>query len=123
MTIDHQAQLRVHIRWMIRRDMAEVLEIERGAFEFPWFEEEFIRCLRQRNCIGVAAPNVSLASYLRAAQNAAPHSELRGRVMSVAATSARMMRSQSVSSPVSHADFARSAKPTRLHGFLPLQRL
>jgi ribosomal-protein-alanine N-acetyltransferase len=55
MTIDHQAQLRVHIRWMIRRDMAEVLEIERGAFEFPWFEEEFIRCLRQRNCIGMVA--------------------------------------------------------------------
>ena len=26
MTIDHQTQLRVHIRWMIRRDMAEVLE-------------------------------------------------------------------------------------------------
>src|ERR1700745_3786824 len=55
MTIDHQTQLRVHIRWMIRRDMAEVLEIERGAFEFPWFEEEFIRCLRQRNCIGMVA--------------------------------------------------------------------
>src|SRR5436190_14788336 len=55
MTIDHQAQLRVHIRWMIRRDMAEVLEIERGAFEFPWTEEEFIRCLRQRDCIGMVA--------------------------------------------------------------------
>jgi [ribosomal protein S18]-alanine N-acetyltransferase len=55
MTVDHQTQLRVHIRWMIRRDMAEVLEIERGAFEFPWFEEEFIRCLRQRNCIGMVA--------------------------------------------------------------------
>jgi [ribosomal protein S18]-alanine N-acetyltransferase len=53
--VDHQTQLRVHIRWMIRRDMAEVLEIERGAFEFPWFEEEFIRCLRQRNCIGMVA--------------------------------------------------------------------
>lgn len=55
MTIDHQPQLRVHIRWMIRRDMPEVLEIERSAFEFPWFEEEFIRCLRQRNCIGMVA--------------------------------------------------------------------
>ena len=55
MTIDHQPQLRVHIRWMIRRDMPEVLEIERNAFEFPWFEEEFIRCLRQRNCIGMVA--------------------------------------------------------------------
>ena len=34
---------------------AEVLEIERRRFEFPWFEEEFIRCLRQRNCIGMVA--------------------------------------------------------------------
>jgi ribosomal-protein-alanine N-acetyltransferase len=54
-TVDHQPQLRVHIRWMIRRDMPEVLEIERGSFEFPWFEEEFIRSLRQRNCIGMVA--------------------------------------------------------------------
>ena len=45
----------VHIRWMIRRDMPSVLEIEKGSFEFPWSEEEFIRCLRQRNCIGMVA--------------------------------------------------------------------
>jgi len=45
----------VHIRWMIRRDMAEVLAIENASFEFPWFEEDFIRCLRQRNCIGMVA--------------------------------------------------------------------
>jgi ribosomal-protein-alanine N-acetyltransferase len=50
-----QPPLRVHIRWMIRRDMPEVLQIERESFEFPWFEEEFIRCLRQRNCIGMVA--------------------------------------------------------------------
>jgi [ribosomal protein S18]-alanine N-acetyltransferase len=50
----HQ-QTRVHIRWMIRRDMPEVLNIERESFEFPWFEEDFIRCLRQRNCIGMVA--------------------------------------------------------------------
>src|SRR6188474_3566621 len=45
----------VHIRWMIRRDMPEVLTIEEQAFEFPWSEEDFIRCLRQRNCIGMVA--------------------------------------------------------------------
>jgi ribosomal-protein-alanine N-acetyltransferase len=55
MSVDHKSQLRVHIRWMIRRDMPEVLEIERQSFEFPWFEEDFIRCLRQRNCIGMVA--------------------------------------------------------------------
>lgn len=48
-------ELRVHIRWMIRRDMAEVLDIEKGNFEFPWSEEDFVRCLRQRNCIGMVA--------------------------------------------------------------------
>jgi [ribosomal protein S18]-alanine N-acetyltransferase len=45
----------VHIRWMIRRDMPAVLAIEDASFEFPWSEEEFIRCLRQRNCIGMVA--------------------------------------------------------------------
>jgi ribosomal-protein-alanine N-acetyltransferase len=45
----------VHIRWMIRRDMPEVLAIESGAFEFSWSEDDFIRCLRQRNCIGMVA--------------------------------------------------------------------
>ena len=45
----------VHIRWMIRRDMPEVLDIEKSSFEFPWSEEDFIRCLRQRNCIGMVA--------------------------------------------------------------------
>jgi ribosomal-protein-alanine N-acetyltransferase len=47
--------LPVHIRWMIRRDMPEVLAIEQECFEFPWCEEDFIRCLRQRNCIGMVA--------------------------------------------------------------------
>lgn len=45
----------VQIRWMIRRDMAEVLEIERQSFEFAWTEEDFLCCLRQRNCIGMVA--------------------------------------------------------------------
>jgi ribosomal-protein-alanine N-acetyltransferase len=50
-----RSQLQVHIRWMIRRDMPEVLAIEQQCFEFPWYEEDFIRCLRQRNCIGMVA--------------------------------------------------------------------
>ena len=45
----------VHIRWLIRRDMAEVLKIEYESFEFPWVEEDFLNCLRQRNCIGMVA--------------------------------------------------------------------
>src|SRR5437868_10610412 len=48
-------QLRVHIRWMIRRDMPEVINIEQQSFEYAWTEEDFLRCLRQRNCIGMVA--------------------------------------------------------------------
>jgi len=45
----------VQIRWMIRRDMPEVLKIENESFEFNWTEEDFLACLRQRNCIGMVA--------------------------------------------------------------------
>jgi [ribosomal protein S18]-alanine N-acetyltransferase len=45
----------VQIRWMIRRDMPDVLRIERESFEFHWTEEDFLACLRQRNCIGMVA--------------------------------------------------------------------
>jgi ribosomal-protein-alanine N-acetyltransferase len=48
-------QVRVHIRWMIRRDMPEVLQTEQESFEYSWTEEDFLRCLRQRNCIGMVA--------------------------------------------------------------------
>ena len=48
-------QIRVHIRWMIRRDMPEVLQTEQESFEHSWTEEDFLRCLRQRNCIGMVA--------------------------------------------------------------------
>ncbi len=48
-------QVRVHIRWMIRRDMPEVLQTEQESFEYAWTEEDFLRCLRQRNCIGMVA--------------------------------------------------------------------
>ena len=51
----HDQDLKVQIRWLIRRDMNEVLDIERSSFEFAWTEEEFLCCLRQRNCIGMVA--------------------------------------------------------------------
>jgi len=40
------------VRWLIRRDMDEVLEIENRSFQFPWSEAEFLAVLRERNCIG-----------------------------------------------------------------------
>ena len=51
----HKEQVKVHIRWMIRRDMPEVLQTEQESFEYAWTEEDFLRCLRQRNCIGMVA--------------------------------------------------------------------
>ena len=45
----------VAVRWMNRSHMPAVREIENHSFEFPWSEEDFIRCLRQRNCIGMVA--------------------------------------------------------------------
>ena len=35
-------ELKVQIRWLIRRDMPEVLEIERATFEYAWTEEDFL---------------------------------------------------------------------------------
>lgn len=48
-------EVSVHILWMIRRDMPEVLEIERRSFEYPWSDDELLNCLRQRNCVGMVA--------------------------------------------------------------------
>ena len=50
-----QRNVTVQIRWLIRRDMPKVLEIERSSFQRPWTEEDFLCSLRQRNCIGMVA--------------------------------------------------------------------
>lgn len=49
-----KSESHIDIRWLIRRDMDEVLRIEAESFGVNrWSEEEFLACLRQRNCIGV----------------------------------------------------------------------
>lgn len=53
--IQQKDDVRVYIRYMIRRDMPEVLQTEEQSFEFPWSNKDFLRCLRQRNCIGMVA--------------------------------------------------------------------
>ena len=45
----------VHLRWLIRRDMSEVLQIEQTSFCQPLSEEDLIKCLRQRSYIGMVA--------------------------------------------------------------------
>lgn len=47
--------LKPHIRWIIRKDMPSVLQIEQQCFEDPWTEADFALCLRQRNNIGMVA--------------------------------------------------------------------
>lgn len=46
---------RVDIRWMMRRDLPAVCEIEENCFEFPWGEADFRRENRKRNCITLLA--------------------------------------------------------------------
>src|SRR4051812_49102587 len=46
----------LHIRWMIRRDVPFVLDIETRCFrDAVWTEEDFLKVLRQRNVIGLVA--------------------------------------------------------------------
>ena len=47
--------LPIHIRWMIKRDMAEVMEIEKTNFTNAWSYDDFIQMLRQRDAIGMVA--------------------------------------------------------------------
>ncbi len=54
-TPKNKEQVEIRIRWLIRKDMLEVLEIEHQSFEFSWSEEDFLIALRQRNCIGMVA--------------------------------------------------------------------
>ena len=45
----------VVIRWLIRKDMRRILQIENASFDCPWTEDEFLSVLRERNCIGMVA--------------------------------------------------------------------
>ncbi len=49
-----------HVRWLIRRDFVEVMDIERRSFPDPWKEEQFLECLRERNVIGMVAENLEM---------------------------------------------------------------
>jgi ribosomal-protein-alanine N-acetyltransferase len=47
----------MNIRWMIRKDLKYILEIENNSFEFSWTEQDFITQLRQRNSVGMIIEN------------------------------------------------------------------
>ena len=58
-------QSKLLIRWVINRDFPEIVGIENESFEFPWREEDFIRLLRRRDCVGVVAEtNDHIAGYM-----------------------------------------------------------
>ncbi len=42
----------MQMRWMIKRDMEEVEQIERLSFSQPWNSDDFIAALRRRNVVG-----------------------------------------------------------------------
>lgn len=59
------APVRTNIRWMIRRDVPLVVLAEQQIYDYAWSEEDFFRCLRQPNCIGmVATQDEDLAGYM-----------------------------------------------------------
>lgn len=52
---DSATQYAATVRWLIRRDLERVLEIEQLSFPEPFSEEEMLDQLRKRNCIGMVA--------------------------------------------------------------------
>ncbi|HEV3262411.1 MAG TPA: ribosomal protein S18-alanine N-acetyltransferase [Gemmataceae bacterium] len=49
------ANLHVCIRWLVQRDVPAVLAVERACFEYAWTEQDFRRCLKLPNCVGMVA--------------------------------------------------------------------
>lgn len=45
------------IRWLIRRDMDDVIQIDDVGYVEPWSESKFISTLRKNSVIGVVATN------------------------------------------------------------------
>lgn len=46
---------RIHFRWMLPCDIAEVSEIERFSGSKGWSEADFATQIRRRNCVGMVA--------------------------------------------------------------------
>lgn len=42
-------------RWAVRRDLSQMVDIERAAFRHPWTEDDFVKMLRQRTAIAMVA--------------------------------------------------------------------
>ena len=53
--VKSKQDVRVNIRYAISRDLPEVLAIEKESSEFPWSKEDFVRCFRCLNCVGIVS--------------------------------------------------------------------
>jgi [ribosomal protein S18]-alanine N-acetyltransferase len=59
------ATVETSVRWLIRSDLPAVVAIEAQSFPSPWGEEDFIKTMRNRNCIGmVAEQGETLVGYM-----------------------------------------------------------
>jgi ribosomal-protein-alanine N-acetyltransferase len=64
-TMKKQVPVCAHMRWLIGRDLPEVLQTDLESFENSWTEEEFRHARRRPNCIGmVAEVGDAVAGYL-----------------------------------------------------------
>ncbi len=43
---------RFHCRWMIRRDMNRIVEIDRACFDLVWSNQDFAKVLRRQRSVG-----------------------------------------------------------------------
>ena len=62
---DVRNKTEVQIRWLIRKDLPTICDIENECFDVPWSEDDFARELRGRNAIGmVAQVGASVVGYI-----------------------------------------------------------
>ncbi len=47
--------LETSIRWSVRKDIPEMLKIERDAFADPWSEDHFLSTMKAKNAVGLTA--------------------------------------------------------------------
>jgi ribosomal-protein-alanine N-acetyltransferase len=44
-----------NIRWLVRRDLTDIINIEQLSYEVAWTKQDFERQLQHKNCIGLVA--------------------------------------------------------------------
>jgi ribosomal-protein-alanine N-acetyltransferase len=63
MAASGDASMVYYVRWMIRNDLAQVMDIETACFAEPWDKEDFRSQLRCRDVIGVVVSDCEYSIY------------------------------------------------------------